>query len=266
MFGRVADAARAGLNTFATTEDWAGAAGKLLIAWVTTMIAMPIAQWIIGDPSLIAGIILSVLLQGSLAAFFLVRAGGARRALLVVATVVLIGWAAEGLGSHTGFPFGAYHYTDTLQPQLLGVPLLIPLAWLMMLPPAWGVAQRITGRASGPLFVIVSGLAFTVWDLFLDPQMVHWGLWAWDQPGAYFGIPLVNYAGWFAVSALITAVARPPALPARPLLVVYTLTWLIETVGLLLFWGLYGPALAGFVGMGVFVVVAWKARLSGRPG
>lgn len=50
-------------------------------------------------------------------------------------------------------------------------------------------------------------------------------------------------------------------LPARPMIVIYTLTWLIETVGLVLFWGLYGPALAGFIGMGVFVVVAWRRTL-----
>ena len=54
----------------------------------------------------------------------------------------MIGWTAEAIGSKTGFPFGAYHYTDRLQPQLLGVPLLIPLAWLMMLP------ARMGGRAA----------------------------------------------------------------------------------------------------------------------
>jgi putative membrane protein len=130
----------------------------------------------------------------------------------------------------------------------------------MMLPPAWAVAQRLTARTKGWQFVLISALAFTAWDLFLDPQMVLWGLWVWDQPGQYFGIPLVNYLGWFLVSALITALARPPALHVRPLLVVYTLTWLIETTGLILFWGLYGPALYGFIGMGVFVVSAWRAE------
>jgi len=90
--------------------------------------------------------------------------------------------------------------------------------------------------------------------------MVHWGLWAWDQPGQYFGIPLVNYAGWLLVSGLITLLARPPSLPTRPLLVVYSLTWLIETVGLILFWGLYGPAAAGFAGMGIFVLWGWRPK------
>ena len=165
-------------------------------------------------------------------------------------TVVTVAWASEALGSKTGFPFGAYDYTENLQPQLLGVPLLIPLAWLMMLPPAWAVAQRITGQTSGLAFVAVSALAFTAWDLFLDPQMVHWGLWVWDAPGAYFGIPLVNFAGWLLVSALITALARPPALPGKPLLVIYALTWLIETVGQVVFWGFTARRCVGSSGWG----------------
>jgi lycopene beta-cyclase len=245
-------------------DDWRGSAGRLLVAWLITMISMPIGEWIWGERALLVGVVVSVVLQGGLAVLFLAEAGSLRRTLLTIGGIVLIAWMSEAVGSKTGFPFGAYHYTESLQPQLLGVPLLIPLAWLMMLPPAWGVGQRLTGRDRGPAFVVTSALAFTVWDLFLDPQMVHWGLWTWDQPGQYFGIPLVNFAGWFLVSALITAAVRPPRLSQSPLIVVYTLTWLIETVGLVLFWGLYGPAAAGFLGMGIFVLAAWlRSRNAG---
>ena len=247
-------------------SDWQGGSRVLLIAWLVSMISLPIVEWLLGERGLLAGVVLSVCLQAGLVVLLLGQAAGWPRAAAIAAIAIVVGWAAEAIGSKTGVPFGAYHYTARLQPQLLGVPLLIPLAWLMMLPPAWAVGQRIVGRASGLAYVLVSALAFTAWDLFLDPQMVHWGLWAWDQPGQYFGIPLVNYAGWVLVSALITLLAsafgRPLTL-GRPLLVVYTLTWLIETVGLILFWGMIGPALAGFVGMGLFVGLAWT-RSSGR--
>ncbi len=251
-----------------SSPDWRGGAGVLLIAWLACMISLPIVEWVAGERGLIAGVVVSVLLQASLVVLLLYQALGGRRTAAIVATVVVVGWAAEAVGSKTGFPFGAYHYTARLQPQLLGVPLLIPLAWLMMLPPAWAVGQRITRRSTGLAFVAVSALAFTAWDLYLDPQMVHWGLWTWDQPGAYFGIPLVNYAGWFLVSALITVLARPAAgpaaLPVRPLFVVYTLTWIIEAVGLMLFWQLYGAAAVGFIGMGLFVAAAWPLRQKER--
>ncbi len=250
-------------NPFAS-PDWSRSARGVLMAWLVSMISLPIIQWTFGDRGLIAGVILSVMLQAAVAVLLLHQASGMKRTALLVVTVAIVAWASEAIGSRTGFPFGAYHYTDRLQPQLLGVPLLIPLAWLMMLPPAWAVAQRLTGRSQGLAFVFVSAVAFTAWDLFLDPQMVHWGLWVWDQPGQYFGIPLVNYAGWLLVSALITVLARPPALPTRPLFVVYTLTWVIEAMGLVLFWSLYGPAVVGFLGMGLIVAATWRASMSRR--
>jgi lycopene beta-cyclase len=246
-----------------SVRDAFGSALPLLVVWVVGMLVMPIAQWSTGQSGLMAGVILGVLLQTALAVLFLAQVAGSRRTMVIVFTVVAVAWVAEFIGSKTGIPFGAYGYTAKLQPQLLGVPLLIPLAWLMMLPPAWAISQRITGRTSGLAFVAVSALAFTAWDLYLDPQMVHWGLWVWDAPGslgAYFGIPLVNFAGWLLVSALITALARPPALPQQPLIVIYTLTWIIEVVGQVVFWGLLGPALCGFIGMGVFVWLAWRRR------
>lgn len=245
---------------FPALRDIFGGATPLLATWVMALLAMPIVQWAVGHPGLIAGVILGVLLQASLAVLFLAQAAPFRRTALTVLIVVVIAWASEALGSKTGFPFGVYDYTATLQPQLLGVPLLIPLAWLMMLPPAWAVAQRITGQTSGLIFVVVSAVVFTAWDLFLDPQMVHWGLWVWEKGGAYFGIPLVNFAGWLFVSGLITALARPAALPHKPLITIYALTWIIETVGQIVFWQLYGPAVFGFIGMGVFVWLAWRGR------
>jgi uncharacterized membrane protein len=237
-----------------------GNATPLLMAWVVGLLAMPVVQWGVGQEGLIAVVTVGVLLQASVVVLYLAQAAGARRGTAIVISIVALAWAAEALGSRAGVPFGAYGYTAKLQPQLLGVPLLIPLAWLMMLPPAWAVAQRITGRVAGPAFIAVSALAFTAWDLYLDPQMVRWGLWVWDAPGAYFGIPLVNFAGWLLISGLITALARPPALPQPPLLIIYALVWLIEGVGQGMFWGLPGPALCGCTGMGAFLVWAWRSR------
>jgi hypothetical protein len=41
------------------------------------------------------------------------------------------------------------------------------------------------------------------------------------------------------------------------LLFIYTITWLLQGIGQLLFWEMPGPALAGFAVMGFFVVGAW---------
>jgi putative membrane protein len=238
----------------------------LLTLWVLLMISFPIVDWTLGWQVMVGAVIMGVLAQVVTVVAVLWTTWGGAKTLRIAAIVVILGWAAEALGSRTGFPFGGYHYTPALQPQLLHVPVLIPLAWLMMLPPAWAVAQALT-RDLAPRwqtagFVLISALAMTAWDLFLDPQMVAWGLWQWDQPSGYFGIPWSNYLGWLLVSALITARARPGSLPVAPLLLVYTITWLLQTIGLGVFWAMPGPALVGGVVMGIFAILGWRAFLN----
>lgn len=235
-----------------------------LAVWLLIWIATPVAGRVAGDGILPTIVTLGVVTQ-AMTTLVVLASRWSQKRIACAAVIVLAGaWAVEALGVATGFPFGHYDYTDALWPQVAGVPLLIPLAWLMMLPPAWAVVAALLGehRADGWLhriaFAALSGLAFTAWDLYLDPQMVGWGLWTWDAPGGYFGIPWVNFAGWWVASSLFTLLVRPQSLPVRPLLVIYTLVWGFQLVGLGIFWGQPGPALAGFVGMGIFVLSAWR--------
>ncbi|MEM7134479.1 MAG: carotenoid biosynthesis protein [Chloroflexota bacterium] len=239
-------------------------AGFLFGLWLLSMITLPILWWTWGDAILPWGASISVLLQGStVAACLIARWGGAKVGL--IGGVLLVGsWAAEWIGSSIGLPFGIYHYTDRLQPQVGAVPLLIPVAWFMMLPVAWAIAFRITGRSRGWYFVVISGLAFTAWDLYLDPQMVDWSFWEWAPQemlfGGYFGIPWLNYAGWalcaMLLTLLCTTVVDLKPLPTGYLLAIYIAVWLLEAGGLSIIWGQPGPAFVGFVAMGIFVVLA----------
>ena len=65
----------------------------------------------------------------------------ARRWALIVFVVAL---AVETLGVATGFPFGAYRYTDQFGPRLGLVPLTIPLAWHVV------VTNALFSPASSP--------------------------------------------------------------------------------------------------------------------
>jgi lycopene beta-cyclase len=230
----------------------------LYILWLLLMIMLPHVLRLGGESLLLGSINASVLIQAAVVLAILWPAWGAAKTLRALLIVAALSWAVEFLGSSTGFPFGSYDYTERLQPQLFHVPLLIPMAWLMMLAPSWAVARLLVGRDRGFVFALVSGVAITAWDLFLDPQMVAWGLWVWEQPGGYFGIPWVNYAGWIATGTLITLAVRPRHFPVLPLLLIYITTWLLQSVGLAFFFGLLGPALVGFVVMGGLVVMAMR--------
>lgn len=177
---------------------------------------------------------------------------------------IVLGYASEVLGTRTGFPFSPYSYTDVLQPQLLDVPILIPLAWGMMAFPAWRVGELL---ADGWIpRAILAALALTAWDVALDPQMVGLGFWSWPEGGAYAGIPLQNFVGWFLVGLLVFGLwslltrrnAPPTPNRAVDLLgpILYAWTWIGETIAHLLFFDGVGVAVASFVAMGIFALPA----------
>ncbi|MBC8331713.1 MAG: carotenoid biosynthesis protein [Anaerolineae bacterium] len=130
------------------------------------------------------------------------REGKARAALLVLLTTVMTLFA-ESMGVATGLIFGQYHYNDNLGPLFLGlVPYVIPMVWFYMMYPAYVIAERILpqsvdARWRAPVWAAVTGGIMLSWDLVLDPVMVYRSHWVWDQPGAYFGIPLQNFWGWW---------------------------------------------------------------------
>jgi len=155
---------------------------------------------------------------------------GWRRAFSFFALTLGISFLMEYLGVKTGLIFGSYHYTDALNPKVLGtVPLVIPLAYFMVLYPSRMLADLITwGKAAGltkgilwSLWTsLLAALAMTAWDLGMDPVMVHEvKAWVWHTPGPYFGIPIHNFVGWFGTTFLIALCAEllEPRMELRPL-------------------------------------------------
>ncbi len=144
-------------------------------------------------------------------AFALLHAGqreGWKGALRLLPLVFGVSLAFESVGVATGWVYGPYHYTAKLGPKFLGlVPYLIPVAWFMMSYPSLVIAERLIGhgerttRGGGPPRLLavaaVGGLVMTAWDVVMDPLMVSGGHWVWDTEGAYFGIPLQNFWGWW---------------------------------------------------------------------
>jgi putative membrane protein len=47
------------------------------------------------------------------------------------------------------------------------------------------------------------------WDFVLDPAMSQTAMpfWYWHQPGAFFGMPYQNFAGWFLTGMVFMAIA-----------------------------------------------------------
>jgi uncharacterized membrane protein len=192
---------------------------------------------------------------------------GARAAVGLLVVAGGGGLLAEATGVATGFPFGSYAYTGSLGPELLDVPLVIPLAWVMMAWPAHLVAARLT--RAGPARVAVAAAALASWDLFLDPQMVDAGHWRWAHPSPGLPgvdtVPLTNYAGW-AVVALLLMAALSRAVPVKPEstldtvpYALYLWTYFSSVLAHLAFFGLPASAFWGALGMGAIAVPLVRA-------
>jgi putative membrane protein len=199
---------------------------------------------------------------------------GAAVALVLVAVTTLGGLSVEAVGVATGFPFGRYSYGTALGPALLGVPLVIPLAWTWMAWPAWIAAGHLTGNRAVRVIIAATGLA--AWDLFLDPQMVAEGYWTWASGAAALpgvpGVPVRNYVAWFGVAALmmtaLSALVKTAGDPARgadgPMLALYLWTYGSSVLAHAVFLDLPGSAAWGALGMGV-VAVPLAVRLLRSP-
>jgi hypothetical protein len=123
------------------------------------------------------------------------------------------------VGVATGLIYGAYHYTELLGPKLGHVPLLIPLAWFMMIYPSYVIVNLIadgapTGTRGGPgralWLALLSGMVMSAWDLVMDPLLsgVVMQAWVWEQGGAYFGVPVRNFAGWLLTTFTVYLLYR----------------------------------------------------------
>jgi putative membrane protein len=178
------------------------------------------------------------------------------------------GLVAEAVGVRTGYPFGEYSYAGTLGPEVLDVPVVVPLAWTMMAYPVLLAARRLS-RWWSP---VIGGLGLMAWDMFLDPQMVDDGHWTWTHPDpsltAIEGIPLTNFAGWAAVGTVMM-LALTLLLPDREAdeVLPATLlgwTWVGYVVGNVFWFGSDSVALVAGIALGLLVVpytwVLWQSR------
>jgi uncharacterized membrane protein len=181
----------------------------------------------------------------------------------VLGGTFLLAMLVEVVGVRLGVPFGEYSYTSSLQPQVLDVPVLVGLAWVAMLVPAWEIARRISSR--GWIQAPICGVALVVWDLFLDPQMIGNGFWSFEHPSGWNGVPVSNAVGWFLTGTALSA------LPIRLLGrcrkndgLAFLYTWMIgfSALGYIIPFALDDPEIGvvGAICSSPLLYLAWRRR------
>jgi putative membrane protein len=203
-----------------------------------------------------------------------------RRAALGVAALAGYAYGIELLGVHTGLPYGEFYYDVDLGPMLGGVPLALPVFFLPLVMNAYLLCLLLLGdRAESSLLRVLAviGLVLSM-DLVLDPGAVDLRFWVYPDGGAFYGVPLSNYAGW-VLSATISVVVIDfafdrAALRGRLASCEFALDDMVSFVllwgGVNLFYANWVPALvAAAIGVGLLrterfdaTLVPWLQRAS----
>ncbi|CAN5417256.1 hypothetical protein BH10PSE19_BH10PSE19_15500 [soil metagenome] len=132
---------------------------------------------------------------------------GIKNMLIFFILTWLISHFFEALSIQTGFPFGHYYYDKLAGPRLFQVPLIIMPAYFGMIYISWMLSHILLRQYSKKLqgaqvffLPLIAAFIMVMWDLCIDPQAsTIASLWVWPNGGAYFGVPLQNYFGWFLV-------------------------------------------------------------------
>ena len=123
----------------------------------------------------------------------------------------LFSWSIESASIALGFPFGSYHYTELLGARIGAVPLVVLAAYFVAGYLAWTMGTIFlgnlgTGIERRNLFLVpaVASFVMVMWDFCFDPiKSTIEGAWIWEDGGAYFGVPIANYFGWYLTMFVI---------------------------------------------------------------
>jgi uncharacterized membrane protein len=231
--------------------------------------------------SMAGGGVVYMLLGTSAVAVYAYRTLGLWHCLGFMVPAIGLSLVSELLGTSTGFPFGHYHYLSGLGYKIAGlVPFTIPLSWFYI-----GFSAYIIARAGLETLAIPQALKYigaigfgslllTSWDFVLDPAMSQTTVpfWVWEQPGAFFGMPYENFAGWFGTGAVFMTVAtfiwrlKPLRLPSTQLglpLAVYLGNFAFATITSLAA-GIYIPIGLGLL-LGILPLAILYQMATTRP-
>jgi putative membrane protein len=164
----------------------------------------------------------------------------------------LIGLVFEIVGVRLGLPFGRYFYTQELQPFVLGVPIAIGCAWLVLF--AYVKQMLQIGGIPAHWQYLCGAFWMVSLDLLIDPLASGpLGYWIWAKEGWYHGVPMMNFLGWFVVSLALFLIFRNPW-PRRMGVVQVGFSIVIFFALIALARGIIGALLAG---IGLILIHGW---------
>tara|TARA_B100000886_G_scaffold326883_1_gene273780 strand:+ start:873 stop:1685 length:813 start_codon:yes stop_codon:yes gene_type:complete len=140
---------------------------------------------------------------------------GLYNAVVFFIICMLISLVNEIIGMKFGIPFGGiFKYNKKKNgPILLDIPIFILITWFGLIYMSLVFSIYFFNYQNNlivqyNLFILLKlsffpGILMLCIDIILDPIAVNEKRWAWNKPGSFYGIPILNFFGWFLNTALI---------------------------------------------------------------
>ena len=156
--------------------------------------------------------------------FSLCRQLPAQNVLLAAVIIGLISGVVAFVGLKTAVPFGPFLFSQDVQPQFQGLPLFVPLVWIVTVLNSRGVARlilrpwrktRTYGWWAIGLTVVLCVAMDLGWEVFAGPEKryVYWA--PTKFPVSWHGVPISNFMGWIVTLLLILAICTPALINKR---------------------------------------------------
>ncbi|MEI6326763.1 MAG: carotenoid biosynthesis protein [Candidatus Roizmanbacteria bacterium] len=146
---------------------------------------------------------------------------GLWRSIFFVGLASGVGWAMETIGLRDGVVFGGQYVYASHSIAIGTVPISVCVYWAVFIYTGYSIVnsslywlhKKKPTLSKSPVYhiiplVVLDATLVTVIDLFMDPVQVHDGAWRWLGGGAYFGIPIGNFVGWFFTASIVVGVFR----------------------------------------------------------
>lgn len=153
---------------------------------------------------------------------------GSKRAVIFCLAGYGIAWLSEYSSIHNGFPYGYYFYVEQTRGAEFwvgGVPLIDSLSYVFLAYASYSMALFMcapvmllrktpyvleTRAMRKSVFTgFLGAVLFVYLDIIIDPVALKGSRWflgqlyGYPDGGAYFGVPISNFAGWLLVGFLM---------------------------------------------------------------
>jgi len=145
------------------------------------------------------------------------------KSIIFLLILLIIPLIFEYIGINYGAPLGVrYYYLKEFQPKIFGLPIFVWIFWVILIYIGYSLTNSIINyfykenynlilkkNLNIILFSLFDGFIVLIFDIFIDPVAVKYGLWRWgNYRVSYFDVPIGNFVGWYIIATTTTLFLR----------------------------------------------------------